>query len=221
MRFLGINDRNAAEALKGLELFVDRTTLPDEDLDEDEFFYADLEGLEAVDCEGRIYGVVSGIFDFGGGDLLELKGRGTASDPDSVLRGRGPRNRPVGRRHRRRSRCGRARRQPPNGPGQPPAPAAAQVARKGRQRIVSFRATVLTLYPEMFPGHLGHSLSGRALGRGDWTLETVQIRDFAEDRHRTVDDTPAGGGAGMVLRPDVLARAIDHAAPPEMRAPGS
>ncbi|QRM53529.1 tRNA (guanosine(37)-N1)-methyltransferase TrmD [Sinorhizobium sp. BG8] len=76
---------------------------------------------------------------------------------------------------------------------------------------MSFRASVLTLYPEMFPGHLGLSLSGKALARGDWSLETVQIRDFATDRHRTVDDTPAGGGAGMVLKPDVLARAIDHA----------
>ncbi|WP_312365372.1 tRNA (guanosine(37)-N1)-methyltransferase TrmD [Ensifer sp.] len=72
-----------------------------------------------------------------------------------------------------------------------------------------FRATVLTLYPEMFPGHLGASLSGRALERGQWSIDAVQIRDFAEDKHRTVDDTPAGGGAGMVLKPDVLARAID------------
>lgn len=78
---------------------------------------------------------------------------------------------------------------------------------------MSFRATVLTLYPEMFPGSLGHSLAGRALEAGTWALETVQIRDFATDRHRTVDDTPAGGGAGMVMRADVLARAIDHAAP--------
>ncbi len=78
---------------------------------------------------------------------------------------------------------------------------------------MSFRATVLTLYPEMFPGNLGHSLAGRALEAGTWSLETVQIRDFATDRHRTVDDTPAGGGAGMVMRADVLARAIDHAAP--------
>ncbi|MBB3976968.1 tRNA (guanine37-N1)-methyltransferase [Rhizobium azooxidifex] len=76
---------------------------------------------------------------------------------------------------------------------------------------MAFRATILTLYPEMFPGFLGQSLSGKALSRGDWSLETVQIRDFATDRHRTVDDTPAGGGAGMVLRPDVLAQAIDHA----------
>jgi tRNA (guanine37-N1)-methyltransferase len=72
---------------------------------------------------------------------------------------------------------------------------------------------VLTLYPEMFPGVLGLSLAGRAMEAGTWALEAVQIRDFATDRHRTVDDTPAGGGPGMVMRADVLARAIDHAAP--------
>jgi tRNA (guanine37-N1)-methyltransferase len=77
---------------------------------------------------------------------------------------------------------------------------------------MSFRATILTLYPDMFPGHLGHSLSAKAMERGQWTLETVQIRDFADDKHRTVDDTPAGGGAGMVLKPDILARAIDSVA---------
>ena len=76
-----------------------------------------------------------------------------------------------------------------------------------------FCASVLTLYPEMFPGALGLSLAGRALEAGIWSLDTVRIRDFAADRHHTVDDTPAGGGAGMVLRADVLARAIDHAAP--------
>ena len=78
---------------------------------------------------------------------------------------------------------------------------------------MGFQATILTLFPEMFPGPLGHALAGKALETGAWTLETVQIRDFALDRHRSVDDTPAGGGAGMVLKPDVLARAIDHAAP--------
>ncbi|MEA3065478.1 MAG: tRNA (guanine37-N1)-methyltransferase [Sphingomonadales bacterium] len=71
-------------------------------------------------------------------------------------------------------------------------------------------ATILTLYPEMFPGPLGVSLAGRALQEGIWSLETVQIRDFATDRHRSVDDTPAGGGAGMVMRADVLAAAVDH-----------
>jgi tRNA (guanine37-N1)-methyltransferase len=79
---------------------------------------------------------------------------------------------------------------------------------------MSFRATVLTLYPEMFPGPLGVSLAGKALARGDWRLETVQIRDFGLGRHRAVDDTPAGGGAGMVLRADVLAAAVDAASPP-------
>lgn len=77
-----------------------------------------------------------------------------------------------------------------------------------------FSATVLTLYPEMFPGHLAISLAGRALERGIWSLEAVQIRDFATGKHHVVDDTPAGGGAGMVMRADVLARAIDAAAPP-------
>lgn len=76
---------------------------------------------------------------------------------------------------------------------------------------MTFHATVLTLYPEMFPGSLGFSLAGRARAEGKWALDTVQIRDFAIDKHRTVDDTPAGGGAGMVLRVDVLAAAIDHA----------
>lgn len=75
-----------------------------------------------------------------------------------------------------------------------------------------FAATILTLYPEMFPGPLGVSLAGRALNEGRWTCDPVQIRDFATDRHKSVDDTPAGGGAGMVLRADVLAAALDSVA---------
>jgi len=77
---------------------------------------------------------------------------------------------------------------------------------------MTFAATILTLYPEMFPGPLGISLAGRALAEGTWSLDAVNIRDFAIDKHRTVDDTPAGGGAGMVLRADVLAAAIDSVA---------
>jgi tRNA (guanine37-N1)-methyltransferase len=84
---------------------------------------------------------------------------------------------------------------------------------------MSWAATVLTLYPEMFPGPLGHSLAGRALGEGIWSLDTVQIRDFATDRHRSVDDTPAGGGAGMVMRVDVLARAVDDVSARRPEAP--
>jgi tRNA (guanine37-N1)-methyltransferase len=73
---------------------------------------------------------------------------------------------------------------------------------------MTWRATVLTLFPEMFPGPLGHSLAGRALTRGDWSLEARDIRAHATDRHRSVDDTPFGGGAGMVLRPDVVDAAL-------------
>ena len=71
-----------------------------------------------------------------------------------------------------------------------------------------WRASVLTLFPAMFPGSLGQSLAGRALETGVWSLDVTNIRDFAQDRHRTVDDTPFGGGAGMVLRPDVVDSAV-------------
>jgi tRNA (guanine37-N1)-methyltransferase len=82
-----------------------------------------------------------------------------------------------------------------------------------------FHATVLTLYPEMFPGPLGHALAGRALEKGIWRLDARNIREAATDRHHTVDDTPAGGGPGMVMKPDVLARAIDMALEPDDARP--
>src|SRR5207247_7305114 len=72
-----------------------------------------------------------------------------------------------------------------------------------------WRATILTIFPEIFPGPLGLSLAGKALAAGVWTLDTVDIRAHASDKHRSVDDTPAGGGPGMVMRADVLARAVD------------
>ena len=74
-----------------------------------------------------------------------------------------------------------------------------------------WRAVALTLFPDMFPGSLGQSLAGRALEDGRWSLETVDIRSFASDKHRTVDDTPSGGGAGMVMRPDIVDLAIQDA----------
>lgn len=74
---------------------------------------------------------------------------------------------------------------------------------------MSFSADVVTLFPELFPGPLGASVIGRGAAQGLWSLNLTQLRDFATDKHRSVDDTPAGGGAGMVLRPDVLAAAID------------
>ena len=81
-----------------------------------------------------------------------------------------------------------------------------------------WRATVLTIFPEMFPGPLGASLAGKASGRL-WSLEAVDIRDYATDKHRSVDDTPAGGGPGMVMRADVIARAIDAVAADDAPAP--
>jgi tRNA (guanine37-N1)-methyltransferase len=76
---------------------------------------------------------------------------------------------------------------------------------------MTWTARILTLFPEMFPGPLAHSLAGKALERGDWKIETIDIRGFATDKHRTVDDTPFGGGPGMVMRPDVVDAALDHA----------
>jgi len=73
---------------------------------------------------------------------------------------------------------------------------------------MSFHVNLLTLFPEMFPGYLGQSLAGRALERGDWSYTCVQIRDFGEGKHQTVDDTPFGGGAGMVMRADVVEKAL-------------
>lgn len=73
---------------------------------------------------------------------------------------------------------------------------------------MSWRVNILTLFPEMFPGSLGQSLSGKALERGDWSYEAVNIRDFTEDVHKTVDDTPYGGGAGMVMRADIIEKAL-------------
>lgn len=94
----------------------------------------------------------------------------------------------------------------------------APVARDDPDRA-PWRATVLTLFPEMFPGPLGHSLSGQALSSGIWSLDTRDIRDFGIGRHRTVDDNPAGGGPGMVMRCDVAAAAIDAARAAEPNAP--
>ena len=75
---------------------------------------------------------------------------------------------------------------------------------------MAFNVTVLTIFPEIFPGFLAHSLTGKALEKGIWNLKAVNIRDYAFDKHGSVDDTPCGGGAGMIMRPDVLGEAIEH-----------
>ena len=82
----------------------------------------------------------------------------------------------------------------------------------GADRRPPWQATVLTLFPEMFPGSLGLSLAGKALAAERWDLQTVNIRDYALNRHRSVDDTAFGGGSGMVMRADVVAAAIDAVA---------
>ncbi|MDC9700859.1 MAG: tRNA (guanosine(37)-N1)-methyltransferase TrmD [Alphaproteobacteria bacterium] len=82
-----------------------------------------------------------------------------------------------------------------------------------------WRSSVLTIFPELFPGPLGASLTGRGLRDGLWSLDVINIRDFATDRHHHVDDTPAGGGPGMVMRVDVLARAVDHLINPDDSRP--
>ena len=84
----------------------------------------------------------------------------------------------------------------------------AETAISGRK----WQATILTLFPDMFPGPLGHSLAGKSLNEGIWELKTLDIRDFARDKHRTVDDTPLGGGLGMVLKPDVVDAALQAVA---------
>jgi tRNA (guanine37-N1)-methyltransferase len=85
--------------------------------------------------------------------------------------------------------------------------------------MTMWRASVLTIFPEMFPGSLGMSLAGKALAAKLWALDVVDIRDHATDKHRTVDDTPAGGGPGMVMKADVLARALDAASAPDDTRP--
>ena len=173
------------------ELFVPRSALPD--LPADEFYYSDLEGMEAVRPDGARFGIVQGVDNFGAGDVIEVLADDGRRISLPFTRGRAEHRSgapPAGGRAARRNSSRRRRRE------RAPSP---------------WSASVLTLFPEMFPGPLGHSLAGRALEEGRWRLEAINLRDFATDRHRTVDDVPFGGGAGMVMRPDVVARAIDAA----------
>ena len=137
-------------------------------------------------------GTVRAVHDFGAGDSLEIDARRRRAGARAVHRA--PRCRwsisPAAASSSRRPRAARARR------------SGASVS------MAPGTATVLTLFPEMFPGPLGHSLAGKALAEGLWRLETVDIRDFARDKHRSVDDAPFGGGPGMVMRPDVVDAAI-------------
>lgn len=169
VRFRGINDRNAAEALNGLELFVERDNLPDDELDEDEFYYADLEGLEAVDADGKSYGTVSAVFDFAPAIFWNSRvpAAGQRSFPSprlpcskSISKAAGSssiRWLPVSSRIPMKTARGRNSRR-----------RASEPMTSSSATGSSFKATVLTLYPDMFPGHLGASLAGKALERGAW-----------------------------------------------------
>ena len=187
-RLKGIGDRNAAETLRNTDLFVPRDRLPPIE-EADTFYHADLVGLSAVGEDGAALGTVIAIHNFGAGDLIEIDpAAGGEPTVAAVQRDDGADDRSEGGTHRRRA-AGRDR-----GEG---------------RRLTMWRASILTIFPEMFPGPLGVSLAGKALASGIWSLDTHDIRDAATDKHRTVDDTPAGGGPGMVMKADVLARALD------------
>ena len=206
VRLKGVNDRDAAERLTNTKLFVARERLPATDAD-DEFYHADLIGLAVVDADGNALGSVAAIHNFGAGDLIEVKpAQGEYDRAAAVHRSGG-----AGGRYRRRADRGRCR------------GVRGGVVVRGstsRRRIAMWRASVLTIFPEMFPGTLGMSLAGKALAAGTtWSLDVVDIRAHATDKHRTVDDTPAGGGPGMVMKADVLARALDAASSPDDTRP--
>ena len=196
--FEGVADRNAAEALKGTELFVDRAALPQPD--EDEFYHADLIGLEARDSEGRVLGKVSAIHNYGASDVIEIAARRRRSCAARLQQG----DRAGAQYRGRLYRCRRARRRDDE---DVPSDMRRSWPECGLRS--SWHATVLTLFPEMFPGPLGISLLGKALEKNLWSLDVRDIRDHGLGKHRTVDDTPAGGGPGMVMRADVAAAAID------------
>src|SRR5262249_2636478 len=184
----------------------------------------DLVGLRALDRAGNELGAVVAVHNFGAGDIIELRppdggdtellpfDATTVPEADIAngclvvelpkrdkempppLRGRPP-----------AKRSGGGLLAPPRAPTLPGPPPQGDRERE----LAMWRASVLTIFPEMFPGPLGSSLAGKALAARSWSLDIVDIRNFATDKHRSVDDTPAGGGPGMVMKPDVLARAID------------
>ena len=170
-RFAEINDRNAAEKLRSTVLTVPREALPE--LGEGEYYYSDLLGLPCVSTEGTDLGKCVAVENFGASDVLEIEMPSVDGKPGKKF--------------------------------MVPMTADAvpewgdKIVDRSRFRNMTFQAQILTLYPEMFPGPLGISLAGRALEERKWSCSPIHIRDFATDKHRTVDDTPAGGGAGMVL----------------------
>ena len=180
------------KALKGLELKIAREDLPE--TEDDEFYQADLIGLAVVDASGREIGEVLGFQNFGAGELIEIKRDRAPLELRALHQRHG-----AGRRHRVKAASSFPKRASRSSP-----PTTAK-----KSGAMTWAATVLTVLPEMFPGPLGMSLSGKALAEDRWSLETIDIRKFATTRYGSVDDTPAGGGPGMVMRPDILGAAID------------
>ena len=199
--------------------------------DEETFYHTDIVGLPAFGPNDMPVGIVRGLFDFGAGDVMEIEGSAGRSffvpftrkdvpiidikgrrvglghdlhlfsasatdvttDPIETLGGQRSRSpRP------RRTRMGRG---------------AQKSMTQAGKRLSPFSIKVLTLFPDMFPGPLAVSLLGKALNEGIWSLETVDIRGFARDKRRSVDDAPFGGGVGMVMRADVIDTALRSISP--------
>ncbi len=223
VRVGGIADRSAAEALSGIELSVPRSRLPPPGADD--FYHADLIGLVATTVDGLPLGTVAAVHNHGAGDIIEIAREGATALLVPFTRATVPVVDIVGGRmtvvppaetdepnsaHSRASGN-------PDEPGTREPGSPRSQGRAGKEDVpqlsVPWSATVLTLVPDIWPGPIGASLVGRALDEELWALEVADIREAATDRHRTVDDTPAGGGPGMVLRADVLATAIDAGSP--------
>ena len=192
-RLAGVADRNRAETLRGLRLDLPRAALPPPE--PEEYYHADLIGLDAVLSDGTLVGQVRAVHDFGAGDTLEVARAGA---PPAMV----PFTRavvPIVDFDR-----GRLVIEPPEGLLDAPRSLSFRVRGAG----MTWRATVLTIFPEMLPGPLAYSLAGKAheAGSGSSTPWTSGIS--RKDRHRSVDDAPFGGGPGMVMRPDVLDAAV-------------
>ena len=177
----GSRRRRGADELR---LYVPRERLPQPA--DDEFYHADLVGLAAMTANGAAFGTVKAVHNFGAGDLLEIEpAGGGATVMLPFTEATVPAIDIAGRTHRGRAAGG------------------------CRDHVARDRAHALSR--DVSRARLALSLAGKALAKGLWALDAIDIRDHATDRHRTVDDTPAGGGPGMVMKADVLARAIDAA----------
>ena len=204
VRIKGVMDRNAAEALNGMRLYVSRDVLPTPA--DDEFYWEDLVGLAAETVDGTSLGSVLSVQEFGAGEMLEIGERSGGTTLVPFTRDIVPQV---------DLQAGKLVVDPPPGLLEPVTkddPENSSGKKEGRTMTTPrWTAKVLTLFPEMFPGPLGFSLAGRALDQGLWALETTDIREFACDKHATVDDAPFGGGPGMVMRADVVGNALEAA----------